>query len=48
MLDDNTKTGLESQLNCCGLLNTNSTRTQFEEDVQNCRAVRCYISLFLS
>uniref|UniRef100_A0A8C8DTV5 Tetraspanin 31 n=1 Tax=Oryzias sinensis TaxID=183150 RepID=A0A8C8DTV5_9TELE len=36
ILENNTKTDLESQLNCCGLLNvTNST---FEKDLINCRA----------
>ncbi|CAB1455673.1 unnamed protein product [Pleuronectes platessa] len=37
MLDNKTKTDLESQLNCCGLLNGTSSRAQFELDVQNCR-----------
>ncbi|CAB1455681.1 unnamed protein product [Pleuronectes platessa] len=38
MLDNKTKTDLESQLNCCGLLNGTSSRAQFELDVQNCPA----------
>lgn len=38
MLND-TKTDLESQLNCCGLLNTTDSRQTFEADVENCRAV---------
>ncbi|XP_015236621.1 PREDICTED: tetraspanin-31 [Cyprinodon variegatus] len=37
MLND-TKTDLESQLNCCGLLNTTDSRQTFEADVENCRA----------
>ncbi|KAM4562287.1 tetraspanin-31 [Odontesthes bonariensis] len=36
MLENDTKTDLESQLNCCGLLNIT---TQFEQDLQNCHAV---------
>ncbi|KAM6982187.1 tetraspanin-31 [Tautogolabrus adspersus] len=40
MLENKTKTDLESQLNCCGLLNgtATATRVQFEQDVQNCPA----------
>ncbi|XP_029011449.1 tetraspanin-31 isoform X2 [Betta splendens] len=38
VLDDKTKSGLEIQLNCCGLLNTTSTRAKYEEDVKNCPA----------
>ncbi|XP_051281281.1 tetraspanin-31 [Dicentrarchus labrax] len=37
MLEDNTKTDLENQLNCCGLLNV--TNSQFDQDVQNCTAL---------
>ncbi|CAG6021944.1 tetraspanin-31 [Menidia menidia] len=36
MLENNTKTDLESQLNCCGLLNI--TTSQFDQDLQNCPA----------
>ncbi|XP_041655288.1 tetraspanin-31 [Cheilinus undulatus] len=39
MLENKTKTDLESQLNCCGLLNVTSSRVQFEQDVQNCPAL---------
>nr|XP_019968752.1 PREDICTED: tetraspanin-31-B-like [Paralichthys olivaceus] len=38
MLQNKTKTDLESQLNCCGLLNLTTSRVQFEQDVQNCPA----------
>ncbi|MED6270264.1 Tetraspanin-31-B [Characodon lateralis] len=38
MLENNTKTDLESQLNCCGLLNVSNSRPQFEADLENCRA----------
>ncbi|XP_035512741.1 tetraspanin-31 [Morone saxatilis] len=37
MLEDNTKTDLENQLNCCGLLNV--TNSRFDQDVQNCTAL---------
>ncbi|KAM9830132.1 tetraspanin-31 [Syngnathus typhle] len=39
MLENNTKTDLESQLNCCGFLNVTSKREQFEKDWQNCPAL---------
>ncbi|XP_060914178.1 tetraspanin-31 [Labrus mixtus] len=39
MLENKTKTDLESQLNCCGLLNGTDSRAQFELDVQNCPAL---------
>nr|BAM36365.1 tetraspanin-31 [Oplegnathus fasciatus] len=39
ILENKTKTDLESQLNCCGLLNGTSSQTQFELDLQNCPAV---------
>ncbi|CAL8366896.1 unnamed protein product [Lota lota] len=38
MLRNNTKVELENKLNCCGLLNTNATRTQFELDFLTCNA----------
>lgn len=41
MLDNKTKTGLESQLNCCGLLNTTASKAQFDQDVVDCPAVSC-------
>lgn len=39
MLVNNTKMNLENQLDCCGLLNTTSSRIQFDQDVQSCTAV---------
>ncbi|XP_020505936.2 tetraspanin-31 [Labrus bergylta] len=39
MLENKTKTDLESQLNCCGLLNTTDSWRQFDLDVQNCPAL---------
>ncbi|XP_061627639.1 tetraspanin-31 isoform X3 [Phyllopteryx taeniolatus] len=39
MLENKTKTDLESQLDCCGLLNVTSHRAQFEQDLQNCPAL---------
>ncbi|XP_076023197.1 tetraspanin-31 isoform X2 [Genypterus blacodes] len=39
ILDNKTKTDLESQLNCCGLLNTTATRVQFDKDYINCPVV---------
>ena len=39
MVENKTKTDLESQLNCCGLLNGTSSRAQFELEVKNCPAV---------
>nr|XP_046253314.1 tetraspanin-31 [Scatophagus argus] len=36
MLDNKTKMDLESQLNCCGLLNV--SLTQFDQDLQSCPA----------
>ncbi|XP_010788598.1 tetraspanin-31 [Notothenia coriiceps] len=38
MLENKTKTDLESQLNCCGLLNSTSTIIQFEQDLLHCPA----------
>lgn len=40
MLENKTKTDLESQLNCCGLLNGTTNQAQFNQDLQNCPAVR--------
>ncbi|KAK5863998.1 hypothetical protein PBY51_000977 [Eleginops maclovinus] len=46
LLENKTKTDLESQLNCCGLLNHTSTRTQFDLEWQSCPALcrntRCF------
>lgn len=39
MLDNKTKIDLESQLNCCGLLNVTASRTQFDQDLQYCTAL---------
>ncbi|XP_029362329.1 tetraspanin-31 isoform X2 [Echeneis naucrates] len=39
ILLNDTKIDLESQLNCCGLLNVTTKRTEFEQDVQNCPAI---------
>ncbi|XP_073326267.1 tetraspanin-31 [Pagrus major] len=39
MMKNETKTDLESQLNCCGLLNVTASRTQFDHDLQNCNAL---------
>ncbi|XP_033987724.1 tetraspanin-31 [Trematomus bernacchii] len=39
MLENKTKTDLEGQLNCCGLLNYTSTHFQFEQDLLNCPAL---------
>ncbi|KAG7237887.1 hypothetical protein INR49_031680 [Caranx melampygus] len=39
ILENKTKTDLEIQLNCCGLLNVTSSVTQFELDVQSCPAL---------
>ncbi|XP_008292020.1 tetraspanin-31 [Stegastes partitus] len=36
MLENKTKTDLESQLNCCGLLNVTGSYAQFEQDVRSC------------
>ena len=41
MLNDEMKIDLENQLDCCGLLNVTSSRSQFERDMQNCTAVSC-------
>ncbi|KAM9785429.1 tetraspanin-31 [Neosynchiropus ocellatus] len=38
ILENKTKTDLESQLNCCGLLNTSANQQQFERDVKYCPA----------
>ncbi|KAL7399038.1 hypothetical protein ABVT39_018986 [Epinephelus coioides] len=38
MLVNNTKTHLETQLDCCGLLNVTASRVQFDQDLQNCPA----------
>lgn len=45
-LENNTKTDLESQLNCCGLLNVTANRQQFEHDLQNCPAVSFKYPIF--
>uniref|UniRef100_A0AAQ4QPR7 Tetraspanin 31 n=1 Tax=Gasterosteus aculeatus aculeatus TaxID=481459 RepID=A0AAQ4QPR7_GASAC len=39
MLENKTKTDLESQLNCCGLLNGTTNQAQFNQDLQNCPAL---------
>lgn len=39
MLDNKTKIDLETQLNCCGLLNATSSQFQFDQDLQSCPAV---------
>ncbi|PWA24313.1 hypothetical protein CCH79_00018705 [Gambusia affinis] len=39
MLNNKTKINLEDQLDCCGLLNVSNSRSQFDEDVRNCKAV---------
>ncbi|CAK6973311.1 tetraspanin-31 [Scomber scombrus] len=39
ILENKTKTDLESQLNCCGLLNVTANRQQFEHDLTNCPAL---------
>ncbi|KAI3357818.1 hypothetical protein L3Q82_016204, partial [Scortum barcoo] len=39
ILENKTKTDLEIQLNCCGLLNVNATREQFEKDFRDCPAL---------
>ncbi|KAM4571432.1 tetraspanin-31 [Fundulus diaphanus] len=38
MLENTTKTDLESQLNCCGLLNVTNSLQQFKADVDGCLA----------
>ncbi|KAM4610878.1 tetraspanin-31 [Polymixia lowei] len=38
VLDNKTKEDLETQIDCCGLLNTTATRIQFEEDLLSCPA----------
>ncbi|XP_043980480.1 tetraspanin-31 [Gambusia affinis] len=38
MLNNKTKINLEDQLDCCGLLNVSNSRSQFDEDVRNCKA----------
>uniref|UniRef100_UPI003AAF4BF3 tetraspanin-31 isoform X2 n=1 Tax=Centroberyx gerrardi TaxID=166262 RepID=UPI003AAF4BF3 len=38
MLNNKTKADLENQLNCCGLLNTTTSRAQFDKDWQSCPA----------
>ncbi|XP_068999677.1 tetraspanin-31 [Embiotoca jacksoni] len=38
MLENKTKTDLENQLDCCGLLNTKDSRSQYDKDVKNCLA----------
>ncbi|XP_057685326.1 tetraspanin-31 isoform X1 [Corythoichthys intestinalis] len=48
MLESKTKTDLESQLNCCGLLNVTDQRERYEEDLRDCPApcktatTKCY------
>lgn len=39
VLNNKTKTDLEVQLNCCGLLNVTSKQAQFEQDLRDCPAV---------
>lgn len=39
ILENKTKTDLESQLNCCGLLNVTASQPQFYQDLQNCPAL---------
>lgn len=46
MLENETKTDLESQLNCCGLLNGNASHAQYEEDLANCPAVSFRYQIF--
>ncbi|XP_056129551.1 tetraspanin-31 [Lampris incognitus] len=38
MMNNTTKADLETQLDCCGLLNTTVSRAQFDQDVLSCRA----------
>ncbi|CAL8255470.1 unnamed protein product [Arctogadus glacialis] len=38
MLHNRTKVELENKLNCCGLLDTNTTHAQFDLDVSTCNA----------
>lgn len=38
LLNNKTKGDLESQLNCCGLLNTTLNQAQFEKDMASCTA----------
>ncbi|XP_028308036.1 tetraspanin-31 [Gouania willdenowi] len=39
ILENKTKNDLETQLNCCGLLNVTGSRVQFEQDLQSCPAL---------
>ncbi|XP_008317220.1 tetraspanin-31 [Cynoglossus semilaevis] len=39
VLNNKTKTDLEVQLNCCGLLNVTSKQAQFEQDLRDCPAI---------
>ncbi|KAM6925477.1 tetraspanin-31 [Xenentodon cancila] len=39
ILENNTKTDLESQLDCCGLFNITDSTTQFDLDFQDCPAL---------
>ncbi|XP_067383807.1 tetraspanin-31 isoform X2 [Channa argus] len=39
MLNNKTKTDLESQLDCCGLLNITANHAQFNQDLQSCPAL---------
>ncbi|XP_029975117.1 tetraspanin-31 [Salarias fasciatus] len=36
ILEDPTKTDLETQLNCCGLFNREDSRQQYEQDLKTC------------
>ncbi|XP_029911547.1 tetraspanin-31 [Myripristis murdjan] len=38
MLENNTKENLETQLDCCGLLNNTDSQTQFNKDLLSCPA----------
>lgn len=46
MLNNKTKLDLESQLNCCGLLNVTKSQQQFDQDLQNCPAVSFRYQIF--
>ncbi|XP_070301770.1 tetraspanin-31 isoform X3 [Salvelinus sp. IW2-2015] len=38
LMSNDTRLGVESKLNCCGLLNNNQSKEQFNEDVKLCNA----------
>ncbi|XP_071191945.1 tetraspanin-31-like isoform X1 [Salvelinus alpinus] len=46
LMSNDTRLGVESKLNCCGLLNNNQSKEQFNEDVKLCNApckhARCF------